>query len=99
MEDYTKTYLKLLERADQNRITDASGNVFELDPENETITYISGPDIDTSIGETIDTTNKGYEQTLINLLADTEPPKLKEAEPDGLYPQGAPSVDHKRCCS
>ena len=91
MEDYTKTYLKLLERADQNRITDASGNVFELDPENETITYISGPDIDTSIGETIDTTNKGYEQTLINLLADTEPPKLKE--PDGLYPQGAPSVD------
>ena len=93
MEDYTKTYLKLLERADQNRITDASGNVFELDPENETITYISGPDIDTSIGETIDTTNKGYEQTLINLLADTGPPKLKEAEPDGLYPQGTPSVD------
>ena len=97
MEDYTKTYLKLLERADQNRITDASGNVFRLDPENETITYISGPDIDTQIGKTIDTTNKGYEQTLINLLADTEPPKPKEAEPDGLYPQGAyygaPSVD------
>ena len=48
MTDYSKTYLKLLERADQNRITDASGNVFELDPENETIKYISGPDIDKS---------------------------------------------------
>ena len=95
MEDYTKTYLKLLERADQNRITDKSGNVFELDPENETITYISGPDIDTSIGKTIDTTNKNYEQTLINLLADTEPLKQKAdgLYPQGAYSQGAPSVD------
>ena len=55
MTDYSKTYLKLLERADQNRITDASGNVFELDPENETIKYISGPDIDKSSGDVIDT--------------------------------------------
>ena len=91
MPDYSKTYLKLLGRADQNRITDASGNVFELDPENETIKYISGPDINTSVGDVIDTTNTGYEQTLINLLADTEPLKVDQKDYDYLFE--GPSVD------
>ena len=84
MSDYTTMYQKLLQRAekDTNRITDKDGNVFILDPENETVTPISGPNISTSAGIAITKGHKDYEQTLVNLLADTTAPS-----PNPLYPE------------